>query len=120
DDGVSFSIGQQIGDDLTFKNEDSPYHEYEFPIPEDYLEKEELTIKIEANYGEGNGTAARLFVDDFTVHGLKTVPSADPLAILSLNVAQGNVLVIDFNHLIQIPTENPVASFHLNHGYGHP
>lgn len=120
DEGANFSLRQQIGDDLTFKNSDSPYQEFDFPIPEVYLERELLTVKLEVLYGEGNGTAPRLFIDDFRLHGLEAAPSADPLEILSLNAAEGNVLIVEFNQPIDIPTENPTASFHLNQGYGHP
>jgi len=120
DEGASFSLRQQTGDDSTFKNADSPYQEFDFPIPEVYLERESLTIKLEVFYGEGNGTAPRLFIDEFRLHGLETSPSPDSLEILSLNAVEGNVLVVEFNQPIHIPTENPTASFHLNQGYGHP
>src|SRR5690606_12597037 len=85
DEAASFSLRQQIGDDLTFKNADSPYQEFDCPIPEIYLDRESLTIKLEVFYGEGSGTAPRLFIDEFRLHGLETAPSADSLKILSLN-----------------------------------
>src|SRR5690606_17943795 len=71
DGGDSYVSRQQLGNDETFPNEDAPYREYEFNIPEDLLGKEVLIVKLEVLYGEGSGTAARLFIDDFTVHGLR-------------------------------------------------
>ncbi|WP_194777965.1 lamin tail domain-containing protein [Pararhodonellum marinum] len=57
----------QIGDKLTFPNVDSEFQFYESLIPSDFTDKEEITIKLEAIYGAGTGSAARLFLDDFKV-----------------------------------------------------
>ena len=118
DDGHTFTGRQQIGDDLTFKNEDSLYEEYGFFIPEPFLEEELVTIRLEVIYGEGSGSAARLFVDDFVIHGLMTgLPQNDPLQILSAGVEQGHTLVIQFNHAISVDANQ---RFLLSNSYGQP
>lgn len=114
-DGQEFSLRQQIGHDQTFQNEDSSYEEYEFVFPGSFLEKELIIIKLEVIYGEGSGSAARLFIDDFTIHGLREEPVVEALEILSVQAEQPNRLVIQFNQLVALDSEdNPI----LNHGYG--
>jgi hypothetical protein len=119
DEGNTFSQQQQLGDEQTFKNENSTYLEYAFNIPEDLLEKDSLLIKLDIKYGEGSGSAARLFIDDFTVHGL-IMDEQNLLKILSVEVAEGNNLMVGFNRPIQFPEENMENSIFLNHSYGPP
>ena len=114
-DNQNFSEPQQIGNDETFKNEDSAYEEYQGLIPESFLEKEILFIKLEVNYGEGSGSAARLFIDEFIVHGLLAEPAPDPLAILSVESDQAHRLIIQFNQPIALGSENKPV---LNQDYG--
>ena len=114
-DAQNFSEPQQIGNDQTFKNEDSPYEEYQGLIPEAFVEKEIITIKLDVNYGKGNGSAARLFIDEFIVHGLLAEPPPDPLEVLSVESDQAHTLIIQFNQPIVLGTaKKPV----LNHDYG--
>lgn len=116
-DGEAFSNRQQMGDNETFKNEDSGYLEYDALIPESFLEEEIITIKLEINYGEGSGTAARLFIDDFVIEGLLKEQAPEPLRILSTKSDQANTLIIQFNQPITLGVEEHSA---LNQGYGQP
>jgi hypothetical protein len=114
-DGQDFSMRQQIGDDQTFKNENSAYEAYDAVIPEVFLEKEVIVIKLEVNYGEGSGSAARLFIDDFAIEGLLKEQTSEALEILSVRAEPTNGLVIQFNQPIAI---DPDGTFILNQGYG--
>ncbi|MEX2592118.1 MAG: lamin tail domain-containing protein [Anditalea sp.] len=119
DEGNTFTHRQQLGDVETFRNENSTFLEYDFIIPNELLEKERLLIKLEINYGEGNGSAARLFIDDFTVHGLVKAEQYS-LEILSVEVGEGKNLVVNFNQPIKFTGENAENSISLNHSYGPP
>ena len=119
DEGDTFTEKHQLGDNDSFQNENSPYREYEFLVPDTLLEKESLFIKLEVHYGEGNGSAARLFIDDFMVHGLAREAQV-PLDILSVEVNEGKILVVHFNQPIQFTEENVKNPFLLNHTYGSP
>lgn len=114
-DGQVFANRQQIGDNETFKNEDSDYSDYEAWIPESMLEKEILTIKLEVNYGQGTGSAARLFIDDFLIHGLLEEGALEPLQIVAIEKEQANSLVVQFNQPIVLDGDQIPA---LNKGYG--
>lgn len=119
DGGVSYVSRQQLGNDETFQNEDTPYREYEFEIPEDLLGNEALMVKLEVLYGEGSGTAARLFIDDFTVHGLRQeIP--DSLRIISIERVGDKSLVVDFNQPIRFTGDEIDHAVSLNHSYGIP
>lgn len=118
DGGKTFDPRQQIGDDLTFRNEDTPYQEYEFFIPESYLEQGLVIIKMEVKYGKGSGSATRLFIDDFALHGVPA-SETDPLQIVSIE-GEDNGLIVHFNQAIQFPSTEASQFISLNHNYGIP
>src|SRR5690606_3005903 len=95
------------------------YGEYEFFIPDYLMEKEILMIKLEVIYGEGSGSAARLFIDDFRVHGLL---GEEPgmLEIVSIDVIEESSLVLGFNQNIQLSMEYVQNSIFLSPSYGSP
>lgn len=115
--GTDFDSRQQIGDDQTFANEDGEYKSFEGNIPEAYLEKELITIKMEVNYGEGSGSAARLYIDDFLIHGLLDDPSPKHLQVHAISSDAANLLAVQFNQPILLK-DNQVPL--LDHGYGTP
>ncbi|HLU90098.1 MAG TPA: hypothetical protein VKZ51_09725, partial [Cyclobacteriaceae bacterium] len=94
DEGTTFSVKQQIGSEDTFSNVDGQYREYDFFIPDSLMERDPLIIKLDVEYGKGSGSAARLFIDDFKVHGLEKDPG---LEIISVEASEGNTLTVDFN-----------------------
>src|SRR5690606_23772786 len=119
DEGSNFALRQQLGENDTFLNEDSPYQDYEFFIPEQFLESELLLIKLEIIYGEGSGSAARLFIDDFMVDG-HALEEEMLLEILSVEVLNENQLQLNFNQPIFFTSEKPENSASLFPAYGSP
>lgn len=119
DQGNSFTENQIIGDLQSFQNEDSPYEEYEFFIPDTLMENTSLQIKLEVHYGEGQGSAARLFIDDFTIHGLAQ-EEFPVLKIDSVGINGEKSLIISFNQSIAMSPETGDSSIVLNQGYGGP
>ncbi|MFC4870323.1 lamin tail domain-containing protein [Negadavirga shengliensis] len=69
DSPENFGEMQPIGTPESFPNEDTPYQEYLFEMPSNLLGKEVVFIRLDVRYGQGSGTAARLFIDDFIIHG---------------------------------------------------
>lgn len=55
----------RLGEDLEFENEDQDYREFILEVPENLSKRDSLFLKFEINYGEGAGSSARWFLDDF-------------------------------------------------------
>ncbi|WP_143959539.1 lamin tail domain-containing protein [Litoribacter populi] len=63
----TFSPPVQVGEDNSFPNQNTEYKEFQIKLTQEFLNVESLWVKLEAKYGNGSGTAARLFIDDFTI-----------------------------------------------------
>ena len=115
-----------IGDSGSFPNEDTDYREYEFFIPEEFIEQEEVIIHLEVSYGEGGGSAARFYMDNWVFHGAEEivdveVPETPPeeeqqLAVTGIQQIDSYTLEVIFNQPIQEPTGELI----LSNGYGAP
>ncbi|MBI0401114.1 lamin tail domain-containing protein [Cyclobacterium marinum] len=112
DQGKNFSARNQIGSDTTFLNKDTPYREYKQPIPEIYWHTEDLTLKLEVDYGEGSGTAARLFLDDFNIGTAEEKSAALNAKIIP--TANDSSLLLDFDQEVSLISE--IATLSANYG----
>lgn len=131
----SFSLPSQqdsaekfpIGDPDSFPNADTEYQEYEFFIPEEFMENESITVHLEVSYGQGSGSAARFFMDDWIFYGAgdsgdpeepQTPPEIEelPLAISGIQQVDDYTVEVTFNHPIQEPT----GGITLSNDYGVP
>lgn len=65
DNSSDFTQRRRLGEVNEFRNEDQEYREFQLEIPEDFKEEEFLFLKFEIEYGEGSGSCARWFIDDF-------------------------------------------------------
>lgn len=65
DYSTDFTLRSRLGEVNEFRNEDQEYREFHLEIPEDFKEEEFLFLKFEIEYGEGSGSCARWFIDDF-------------------------------------------------------
>ncbi|SHN23913.1 Lamin Tail Domain [Cyclobacterium lianum] len=111
---LGFSERIPIGDATTFPNADTPYAPFYPVIPEPFRNLEQVWIRLEVNYGAGNGTAARLFIDDFSIREQQTQLLA--LAVNEVEVRESNYLLLHFNQEIELPTGN----IFLDNLYGTP
>ncbi|WP_158858727.1 lamin tail domain-containing protein [Lunatibacter salilacus] len=115
-----------IGDSASFPNADTEYREFELFIPEGFMEQEGIIIHLEVNYGEGGGSAARFYMDDWVFHGAEDADDVDipetspeeelPLAITGIQQVDEYSLEVIFNQPIQEPTGGLI----LSNGYGAP
>lgn len=101
-----------LGDAGTFPNEDLPYTAYSLPVPEKYWDKETLTVLMEVAYGPGTGTAARVYLDGFSVQNGKEQP--EELAVSGLEVLGENSLSLRFNQAVNLGNK----AISLSNGYG--
>ncbi|WP_439482161.1 lamin tail domain-containing protein [Cyclobacterium plantarum] len=102
----------QIGDDNTFPNADTPYALFSQEIPVAFQGLKQVTLLLEAVYGSGSGSAARLFLDDFSIGG-----EQDQIKTLAINQVESignNSLLLHFNQ----PIEWPMEGVSLDNDYG--
>ncbi|MDN3687759.1 lamin tail domain-containing protein [Cyclobacterium jeungdonense] len=109
-----FSERSPLGDAGTFPNEDGTYSAYSIPVPEKYWNLETLTVLMEVAYGSGSGTAARFYMDEFSVHSGED--QTEELTISSLEVMGENTLSLQFNQPVSLDNEGII----LNNRYGKP
>jgi len=111
DPELGFGERIQIGDDSTFPNADTPYTLFSQEIPEAFQQLSQLTVLLEVVYGSGSGSAARLFIDDFTISD-----QMNSLAIIEVETPENNALLLHFNQDIELPGEKILLDQH----YGNP
>lgn len=101
-DEVSF----QVGGENSFPNQNTPYRLYEFGLPEQFWEKDEVLIKIEVLFGPGSGSAARFFMDDFGIfNGNELI---DPIQVRSAFLLNPYAIEIQFDREIKEPNSSQV------------
>ncbi len=87
-DGVEVS-NQLIGDTTVFPNANTPYSQYEINLPPEAMGSPDVMISLLIEYGDGTGSAARFFMDDFTIDD-----AFEPLAITKIQVLSENSLAV--------------------------
>ncbi|EPR68984.1 lamin tail domain-containing protein [Cyclobacterium qasimii] len=100
DEGNSFSDPFQIGTENSFPNEDTGYQLYSLPLPDSLSNRQAITFKLEAIYGEGTGSAARLFLDDFSLSD--AVEQIESLTAKLLNTDLDSSLLLEFNQPVSL------------------
>ncbi len=109
-----FSERIPLGDIGTFPNEDRPFAAYSLPVPAEFAHTAAVTVLLEVEYGPGSGTAARLFLDDFSVEG--GAAAAGELTLTEASLVAENILSLQFNQPLQLRKEGVL----LNNRYGTP
>lgn len=104
---VTNSTILKVGNESAFPNSNTEYRLYEFPIPAEFQDAPEITIKIEVKYGLGTGSCARFFMDDFGVFdGDQTI---DPVRIKSAEMSSPYSLEITLDREIKSLTKDQVS-----------
>jgi hypothetical protein len=111
-----------IGEEGGFPNADTPFQEYSFSIPEGWMNLPAVTIQISVHYGEGNGSAARFFIDNFVTprphaaQKMEETESEIPFTLHQVRQEEVNALVLEFSHeLAGLPEK-----YLLSPAYGTP
>lgn len=79
-DGTAFTNTIQIGTSETFPNRNTTFQRFEIPIPAEFSNAKELTIRWSISIGIGTGSAARLILDDVGIWEMDAI--VDPIKIL--------------------------------------
>ena len=114
DQGNSFSDPLQIGTENSFPNEDTAYQLYSLPLPDSLSNRQAITLRLEAIYGQGAGSAARLFLDDFSISDLEE--QIDSLTAKLLNTEKDSSLLLEFNQPVSLISKIT----RLDNTYGQP
>jgi hypothetical protein len=68
DDGATFTPAIQIGNDTSFPNNNlTNYQKYKYGLPEEAAYGKGVKVRIRVSAGAGTGSAARLFMDSFSI-----------------------------------------------------
>lgn len=111
DGGLTYSEAQQIGDEGTFPNAPTEYQPYALDIPEAVAGQAEAVLRLRISRGAGEGTVARLLIDDFRI-------SDQPPAIrlLSAEPLGEDQLILRFNSLPEQTSAEKPAHYSIDHG----
>ncbi|WP_226391258.1 lamin tail domain-containing protein [Penaeicola halotolerans] len=109
-DGVEVS-NQLIGDATVFPNANTPYSQYEINLPPEAMGSPDVMISLLIEYGDGTGSAARFFMDDFTIDD-----AFEPLAITKIQVLSENSLAVVFNKAITETSASNPANYTFTDG----
>ncbi len=117
----SSSETQFIGDDNSFPNEDTAYQEYGFTIPGDWMELSTVTLIITVHYGEGSGSAARLFIDNFSIpkpltNDPEDVEQMETFKVEQVTLHEDKALILEFSQELSSLPQRLV----LSPEYGEP
>jgi len=99
EDQVHFSLPIQIGNNDTFRNQNTDFKLYELEIPQSYVQEERLYLKIEVKYGVGSGSAARFVMDDFGI--FPGGEQVDPILIDQVTILNPHELQLQFDRAIR-------------------
>lgn len=99
EDQLHFSLPIQIGNNDTFRNQNTDFKLYELEIPQSYAQEKRLYLKIEVKYGVGTGSAARFVMDDFGI--FSGDEQVDPILIDQVTILNPYELQIQFDRAIR-------------------
>lgn len=99
-------VSFEVGDNSSFPNQNTPYRLYEFELPEQFWEMEEVQVKIEVVFGPGTGSAARFFMDDFGVYNGNEL--IDPIQVRSAFLLNPYAIELQFDREINAPNPSQV------------
>ncbi|WP_339924174.1 lamin tail domain-containing protein [uncultured Cyclobacterium sp.] len=114
DQGNSFSDPLPIGTENSFPNEDTAYQLYSLPLPDSLSNRQAIMLKLEVIYGKGAGSAARLFLDDFSVSDSEE--QIESLTAKLLNTEKDSFLLLEFNQPVSLISKIT----RLDNTYGQP
>ncbi len=99
DGGANYIHKENIGDETSFPNQDTEYALYKYDIPASAGNKPDVKLKIDIIYtvAFGDGTAARIFFDDFHIFA-----KDENIKILDIIIKSPETLQIIFNQEIDI------------------
>lgn len=60
-----FSAPQLLGEVNEFGNENQEFRKFQFPLPQEFEDSDQVFLRIEIRYGPGSGNCARWIMDDF-------------------------------------------------------
>ncbi|MCH7397923.1 lamin tail domain-containing protein [Belliella sp. DSM 107340] len=99
-DQIQFTEAIQVGNDDTFSNQQTEYNLYEMFIPDLFWNEENVYLKFEVKFGQGSGSAARFFMDDFGV--FSGDEQVDPIRVVETLVLDPFRVKINFDREIQV------------------
>lgn len=106
DGGDTFENRIQIGSSTTFPNANTSYRLYEVIVQEKYLSQSDVLIRVEVNFGQGTGSAARFFMDDFGVFELED--EVNPLQVTNARLQSPYQLLLEFDRPFRFPEKTQV------------
>lgn len=91
----SFLFKTILGSEGEFKNENQEFRKFQFSMPEQFSNQEEVILKIEIQQGQGSGSAARWFLDDFEL--VNFIEDNIPPRLTQLKGYTNNELLVEFD-----------------------
>lgn len=111
DGGVNFTPVQQLGDETTFPNAPTSYREFTLDIPEALFGRSLAVVRIRISRGAGEGSVARLFIDDFMI---SDQPAA--LRLVSAAPQKEDQLLLRFNRAVDQASAARASNYSIDHG----
>ena len=104
-----FSPAQLLGEANEFGNENQEFRNFQVSLPQDFVDSDQVFLRIEVRYGSGSGNCARWVMDDFEFGEI--VEDVNPPKVFSVRGFDESELLVQFNESV-----DPVFSqFLLNY-----
>ena len=104
DGGLTYSPPRQIGDSTSFPSASTPWAQYFYPFPSSTGNQPNVKLKIDLSRGNGSGTTAKFYADDFTF--LPSTVDSFPPYVISARATSINTVDVQFSEPVDLSAEN--------------
>lgn len=112
DGGETFSQEQEIGGAEGFPNANTDYRLYQLALPEEVAGKSDAVLRLRASRGSsGEGTVARLFIDDFRIGSQSAA-----FRLLAAEVLNATTLLLQFNREMDAMSAEEEGNYQISDG----
>lgn len=110
DGGETFTRQEEVGGEGAFPNANTSYREYRVELPEEVLGKPNAVVRLRiARDVAGEGTAGRLFIDDFSI-----TAGASAFRLLSAEATNEHTIHLLFNRELNKASAERTGNYQLN------
>lgn len=93
-----FSVPQLLGEAIEFGNENQEFRKFQFALPQEFEDSEQIFLRMEIRYGSGSGNCARWIMDDFEFGEI--IEDTIPPTLVSVKGFDERELLVQFSESV--------------------
>ncbi len=93
-----YSAPKLLGEANEFDNKNQEFRKFQFPLPQEFEDSDQVFLRMEIRYGPGTGSCARWIMDDFEFGEI--VEDTAPPKLVSVRGFDERELLIQFNESV--------------------